>query len=78
VDETLAFVDRLPPHSTASMQRDIQEGRPSELDAQSGALVRLARESGVEVPAHAFIEAALRPSEDRARALRPSEDPARR
>jgi len=67
VEKTLSFVDRLPPHSTASMQRDVAEGRPSELDAQSGALVRLGREAGVEVPAHAFIEAALRPSEERAR-----------
>jgi 2-dehydropantoate 2-reductase len=71
VEKTLSFVDRLPPHSTASMQRDLSEGRPSELDAQSGALVRLARESGVEVPAHAFIEAALRPSEERARRAAP-------
>jgi 2-dehydropantoate 2-reductase len=67
VEETLRFVDRLPPHSTASMQRDIAEGRPSELDAQSGALVRLGREFGVAVPTHAFIEACLRPSEQRAR-----------
>jgi 2-dehydropantoate 2-reductase len=67
VERTLSFADSLPPHSTASMQRDLAEGRPSELDAQSAALVRLARESGVEVPTHAFIEAALRPSEQRAR-----------
>jgi len=67
VGSTLAFVDRLPPHSTASMQRDVTEGRPSELDAQSGALVRLGREAGVPVPTHAFIEAALRPAEARAR-----------
>jgi 2-dehydropantoate 2-reductase len=67
VERTLSFADSLPPHSTASMQRDLAEGRPSELDAQSAALVRLARESGVEVPTHAFIEAALRPSEERAR-----------
>lgn len=68
VERTLDFVDRLPPHSTASMQRDVAAGRPSELDAQSGALVRLGREAGVDVRAHAFIEAALRPAELRARA----------
>jgi len=30
-------MDSLPPSGTASMQRDIMEGRPSELEAQTGA-----------------------------------------
>lgn len=67
VDSTLAFVDRLPPHSTASMQRDISEGRPSELAAQSGTVVRLGAERGVPTPTHAALLAALLPAEQRAR-----------
>ncbi|HEU5168978.1 MAG TPA: 2-dehydropantoate 2-reductase, partial [Gemmatimonadales bacterium] len=67
VGRTMAFVDTLPAHGTASLQRDIAEGRPSELDSWSGAVVRLGRESGVPTPIHAFIYDTLLPSELRAR-----------
>ena len=40
VNATIAFIDQLPPDGTASMQRDIMEGRPSELNEQVGAVVR--------------------------------------
>lgn len=63
----MAFVDNLQPGSTASMQRDIMEGRPSELEAQNGAVVRLGRDVGVPTPVHAFIYSSLLPSELRAR-----------
>ncbi len=63
----LATVDRFPPTVTASMQRDIQAGRPSELLDQTGAVVRMGRESGVSVPVNAFIFAALLPQEQAAR-----------
>jgi 2-dehydropantoate 2-reductase len=49
------------------MQRDIMEGRPSELEAQNGAVVRLGQEAGVPTPVHAFIYHSLLPSELRAR-----------
>lgn len=69
VERTLAFTDKLPGDATASMQRDLLEGRPSELKAQTGAIVRLGREAGVPTPANAFLYAALLPSERRARGL---------
>jgi len=59
VAEILAFIDTLPPQGTASMQRDIIAGRPSELASQSGAVVRLAQEAGVKVPMHTFIYQSL-------------------
>ncbi len=49
------------------MQRDILEGRPSELEAQNGAVVRLAEEAGIDVPVNAFIYHSLLPMELRAR-----------
>jgi 2-dehydropantoate 2-reductase len=67
VARTLAFVDTLPADGTMSMQRDVMEGRPSELEAQIGAVVRLGEESGVPVPLHRTIYAALLPQERRAR-----------
>ncbi len=71
VDRTLAFIDGLPPEGTASMQRDIVEGRPSELEAQNGAVVRLGREVGLETPVHSFLYASLLPMEQAARGEAP-------
>jgi 2-dehydropantoate 2-reductase len=67
VGTALAFIDGLPAEGTASMQRDIMEGRPSELEAQNGAVVRLGQEVGVETPVNAFIYHSLLPMELRAR-----------
>jgi 2-dehydropantoate 2-reductase len=68
VARTLGFVDGLPADATASMQRDLIEGRPSELEYQNGAVVRLARPAGVPVPVNAFLYASLLPAELKARA----------
>jgi len=55
VAKVMSAVDGLPEDATSSMQRDIAAGKPSELEAQNGAVVRMARESGVEVPTHTLI-----------------------
>jgi 2-dehydropantoate 2-reductase len=68
VERTMGFVEKLPAEGTASLQRDIADGRPSELEAWSGAIVRLARETGVAVPVHSFIYETLLPAEQSARA----------
>ncbi len=67
VSATMAVIDGLPAQTTASMQRDIMEGRPSELSSQNGAVVRLGRERGVPVPLNEFIYSSLLPLELRAR-----------
>lgn len=67
IAKTLAAVDKLPENATASMQRDMMEGRPSELDAQLGAVVRLARTAGVPVPLTDAVYAGLLPLERLAR-----------
>jgi 2-dehydropantoate 2-reductase len=63
----LAQVDSVSPEVTVSMQRDVMAGRPSELDAQIGAVVRLGQEVRVATPLHAFIYGSLLPLELRAR-----------
>lgn len=60
VEKALANVDSLPDDAISSMHRDIAAGRPSELESQNGAVVRLARESGIAVPTHEFIYNKLR------------------
>jgi 2-dehydropantoate 2-reductase len=67
VEAALATLAGLPQGTTASMQRDMMEGRPSELEAQNGAVVRLGRAAQVPTPLHSLIYAALLPQELRAR-----------
>jgi 2-dehydropantoate 2-reductase len=68
VPETIAFCDAMAPAQTASMQRDILQGKPSELESIIGVMVRLGEELAVPVPAFRFFYAALLPQERRARA----------
>ena len=68
VDTVMAAVDALSEDATSSMQRDIAAGKPSELESQNGAVVRMAHEAGVEVPTHALIYHTLHPLEEKARA----------
>ena len=62
-----AFYDGMPGAATTSMQRDIWEGKPSELEAWNGAIVRFGREHGVVTPVHEFAYTTLLPMERRAR-----------
>ena len=70
-DDAVAFamntVDTFPPEGTSSLQRDIAAGVPSELDAWTGAAVRLGATVGLATPVHSFIHAVLLPSEMQAR-----------
>ena len=67
VDRTMATLQEIPPNSTTSTQRDLVRGRPSELDAQNGAVVRLAYEIGFDAPLNRFFLYSLRSLELRAR-----------
>jgi 2-dehydropantoate 2-reductase len=68
-EAAMGFMEALPPGALASMQRDILEGRPSELEAQSGAVVRLGEEAGAGTPLHRFIYHSLLPQERKARGI---------
>ncbi len=67
VEKTLKTLDSITPNSTTSMQRDLIRGRPSELDAQCGAVLRLGQEVGLETPVNRFLVYSLRSLELRAR-----------
>ncbi|HKZ55630.1 MAG TPA: 2-dehydropantoate 2-reductase [Anaerolineales bacterium] len=62
LEDTMKVIDGLEPTATSSMQRDVAAGKAFELDAFSGALVRLGRELGVPTPVHTVIDALLRPA----------------
>ncbi|WP_055527274.1 ketopantoate reductase family protein [Streptomyces graminilatus] len=53
--QALARYDTFPPAMRSSMQRDAEAGRPLELDAIGGALLRAAERHGVEVPVAARV-----------------------
>ncbi len=65
--KTMSFIDNLNPIQLASMQRDMLEGRPSELESIVGIMARFGAELGVPVPVFDFCYAVLLPQERRAR-----------
>jgi 2-dehydropantoate 2-reductase len=67
VEGATTFMDSLPADATASMQRDMIAGLPSELESQNGAVVRLGREVGIPTPIHDLIYSCLLPQELKAR-----------
>ena len=67
VESAVRAVDAQAEDATASMQRDLLAGRPSELEQQNGAVVRLARAAGLETPVNAEILDRLLPLERRSR-----------
>ena len=69
VADTMTFIDSLAANSTTSLQRDITDGKPSELEYWNGAVVRLAREGNIPAPTHEFIYHSLLPQERRARRI---------
>jgi 2-dehydropantoate 2-reductase len=63
------FYMAMPVDATASMQRDLMQGRPSELDAWNGAIVRIGEQYQVPTPMHRLVWTLLQPMERRARML---------
>jgi 2-dehydropantoate 2-reductase len=58
--QALARYDAFPPGAKSSMQRDAEAGRPLELDAIGGALLRAADRHGVPAPVTARLVSELR------------------
>jgi len=73
-ERTMAFLEQLPADGMTSLYRDMDSGRPSELEAQLGAVVRLGAEVGVDTPVCGTLYAALLPSELGARGELPATD----
>ena len=67
VDMIIKVIDGLDYNTTASMQRDIMEGKPSELENFNGYIVKQGKLLGIETPTNAFIYHCLLPQEMKAR-----------
>ncbi|MDP2059441.1 MAG: 2-dehydropantoate 2-reductase [Flavobacteriaceae bacterium] len=56
-------IDAQTPETTASMQRDIMNGKPSELDNFNGYIISEGNRLGVQTPVNTFIYCCLKPME---------------
>jgi 2-dehydropantoate 2-reductase len=56
----LEFFDRVPASMQSSMQRDAAAGRPTELEAIGGAILRAAQRTGTPAPVTAALVEDLR------------------
>lgn len=61
VPAMMSLLASFEPTTTSSMQRDVAEGRPFELEAFSGTVVRIGRRRGVATPVHETLYSLLRP-----------------
>jgi 2-dehydropantoate 2-reductase len=71
VEQQFKMIESQPYETTSSLQRDIMEGKPSELEAQTGTIVKMGIELGIPTPVNAFIYACLLPQEKNSRVRRP-------
>lgn len=62
VDKMLAMAEGFEPTATTSMQRDVADGKPFELEAFSGTVVRMGAAAGVPTPVHTHFYALLKPA----------------
>ncbi len=67
--KTFKTIDKLDYNTTSSLQRDIMEGKPSELKNFNGFIVDQGLELNVDTPVNLFIYNCLLPLEDKARRI---------
>lgn len=67
IEKQFQIIEAQPYNTTASLQRDVMEGKPSELEAQNGTIVKLGKKLGIPTPINSFIYNCLVPQENRAR-----------
>ncbi|WP_299605073.1 2-dehydropantoate 2-reductase [uncultured Aquimarina sp.] len=67
VEGIMNFIKNQPYDATASTQRDIMEGRPSELENFNGFIVNEGKKLGIDTPTNTFIYSCLQPMEAKAR-----------
>ena len=69
IDKTFAAINRQAYQTTASTQRDIMEGKPSELENFNGFIVHEGQKLGIPTPVNQLIYELLLPQESHARSM---------
>ena len=67
VADSMGYLEKLAANATTSLQRDIADGKPSEIDYWNGAVVRQGQAVNVSTPVNEFIYHSMLPQELRAR-----------
>ena len=67
-EQRVSYIESLPDDFQTSMHVDLENGRPLELEALNGAVVRIGREVGVLTPIHSLLYAVLQPHKNGAAA----------
>jgi 2-dehydropantoate 2-reductase len=67
IQKQFEIINSQPYATTSSLQRDMMQGKPSELEAQNGTIVKLGRELGIPTPMNDFVYYTLLPQEKQAR-----------
>lgn len=67
VEQQFKIIESQPFNTTSSLQRDMMDGKPSELEAQNGTIVKMGMELGIPTPVNDFIYYCLLPQEKKAR-----------
>jgi 2-dehydropantoate 2-reductase len=62
IDRMIGYLDALPPDTRSSLLIDLQQGKPTEIEALQGEVVRRGRALGVPTPGMTALYAALRAS----------------
>ncbi len=70
IEKQFQIIETQPFDTTASLQRDMMEGKPSELEAQNGTIVKFGKELEIPTPVNSFIYYCLLPQEIRARGIK--------
>lgn len=63
LDRIEGYMATLPPATRSSLLIDLQQGKPIEVEALQGSVVRRGKKTGVPTPIHAALYAALKPYE---------------
>jgi 2-dehydropantoate 2-reductase len=69
IDKTFSIYNQLDKNTTASMQRDVMEGKPSELENFNGFIVHEGKKLGIKTPINELIYNLLLPQENEVRNL---------
>lgn len=70
VEDIMKRIDLTPKGMLASMQKDIMEGRPSELEDQIGGMIRMGKKMNITTPTYEKIYIQLLPFEQKARGIK--------
>lgn len=67
VNKSMSLIDSYPYDSTASLTRDVWNGKPSEIEYQNGTVVKIAKKYSINVPINEFVYNCILPMEIKAR-----------